>query len=89
MWAAEWNEAVLTDESRICLQHHDGRIRVWSHLEERMLKSCVINHLTGPEPRIMSQLLDDLTEEERQSVIDNTFENSDRMRSSYFLCFSG
>ncbi|GFV21703.1 uncharacterized protein TNCV_164341 [Trichonephila clavipes] len=29
MWAAEWNEIVFTDESRICLQHHDGRIRVW------------------------------------------------------------
>ncbi|GFW79804.1 transposable element Tcb1 transposase [Trichonephila clavipes] len=27
-WAAEWNEVVFTDESRICLQHHDGRIRV-------------------------------------------------------------
>ncbi|GFS48293.1 transposable element Tc1 transposase [Trichonephila clavipes] len=26
MWVAEWNEAVFTDESRICLQHHDGRI---------------------------------------------------------------
>ncbi|GFW97864.1 transposable element Tcb1 transposase [Trichonephila clavipes] len=28
MWAAEWNEVVITDESRICLQHHDVRIRV-------------------------------------------------------------
>ncbi|GFY24695.1 transposable element Tcb1 transposase [Trichonephila clavipes] len=28
MWAAEWNEVVFTDELRICLQHHDGRIRV-------------------------------------------------------------
>ncbi|GFU40228.1 transposable element Tcb1 transposase [Trichonephila clavipes] len=26
MWAAEWNEVVFTDVSRICLQHHDGRI---------------------------------------------------------------
>ncbi|GFV92885.1 transposable element Tcb1 transposase [Trichonephila clavipes] len=26
MWAAEWNEVVFTDESRICLQHPDGRI---------------------------------------------------------------
>ncbi|GFW73703.1 transposable element Tcb1 transposase [Trichonephila clavipes] len=26
MWAVEWNEVVFTDESRICLQHHDGRI---------------------------------------------------------------
>ncbi|GFX97461.1 uncharacterized protein TNCV_2840211 [Trichonephila clavipes] len=25
---AEWNEVVFTGESRICLQHHDGRIRV-------------------------------------------------------------
>ncbi|GFY15881.1 transposable element Tcb1 transposase [Trichonephila clavipes] len=24
MWAAEWNEVVFIDESRICLQHHDG-----------------------------------------------------------------
>ncbi|GFW53959.1 transposable element Tc1 transposase [Trichonephila clavipes] len=28
IWAAEWNEVFFTDESRICLQHHDGRIRV-------------------------------------------------------------
>ncbi|GFU73554.1 transposable element Tcb1 transposase [Trichonephila clavipes] len=26
MWVAEWNEVVFTDESRICLQHHDGQI---------------------------------------------------------------
>ncbi|GFX37431.1 transposable element Tcb1 transposase [Trichonephila clavipes] len=26
MWVAEWNEVVFTDESRICLQHHDGGI---------------------------------------------------------------
>ncbi|GFS69359.1 transposable element Tcb1 transposase [Trichonephila clavipes] len=25
MWVAEWNEVVFTDESRICLQHHDDR----------------------------------------------------------------
>ncbi|GFW68302.1 transposable element Tcb1 transposase [Trichonephila clavipes] len=50
MWATEWNEVVFTDESRICLQHHDGRIRVWRHRGERMLNSCVmhrhtVNHL--------------------------------------------
>ncbi|GFU12097.1 transposable element Tcb1 transposase [Trichonephila clavipes] len=53
MWAAEWNEVVFTDESRICLQHHDGRIRVWRHRGERMLNSCVIHRHTGPEPGIM------------------------------------
>ncbi|GFX48718.1 transposable element Tcb1 transposase [Trichonephila clavipes] len=48
MWTAEWNEVVFTDESRICLQHHDGRIRVWRHRGERMLNSCVMHHHTGP-----------------------------------------
>ncbi|GFS49078.1 transposable element Tcb1 transposase [Trichonephila clavipes] len=53
MWAAEWNEVVFTDESRICLQHHNGRIRVWRHRGERMLNSCVMYRHTGPAPGIM------------------------------------
>ncbi|GFV67657.1 transposable element Tcb1 transposase [Trichonephila clavipes] len=40
MWAAEWNEVVFTDESLICLQYQDGRIRVWRHRGERMLRGC-------------------------------------------------
>ncbi|GFV34815.1 transposable element Tcb1 transposase [Trichonephila clavipes] len=53
MWVAEWNEVVFTDESRICLQHHDGRIRVWRYRGERMLNSCVMHRHTGPAPNIM------------------------------------
>ncbi|GFV13959.1 transposable element Tcb1 transposase [Trichonephila clavipes] len=53
MLEAEWNEAVFTDESRICLKHHDGRIRVWRHRGERMLNSCVMHRHTGPTPSIM------------------------------------
>ncbi|GFW15092.1 transposable element Tcb1 transposase [Trichonephila clavipes] len=53
LWAAEWNEVVFTDESRICLQHHDGRIRVWRHRGERVLNSCVMHRHTGPAPAIM------------------------------------
>ncbi|GFS80314.1 transposable element Tcb1 transposase [Trichonephila clavipes] len=53
IWATEWNEVVFTDESRICLQHHDGRIRVWRHRGERMLNSCVMHRHTGPAPGIM------------------------------------
>ncbi|GFU94319.1 transposable element Tcb1 transposase [Trichonephila clavipes] len=48
MWAAEWNEVVFTDESRIRLQHHDVRIRVWRLLGERMLNSCVMHRRIGP-----------------------------------------
>ena len=53
VWTAEWNEIVFTDESRFCLQHHDGRIRVWRHRGERMLNSCVMHRHTGPAPGIM------------------------------------
>ncbi|GFS72744.1 transposable element Tcb1 transposase [Trichonephila clavipes] len=53
MWWAEWIEVVFTDEARICLQHHDGRIRVWRHRGERMLNSCVMHRYIGPEPGIM------------------------------------
>ncbi|KFM68277.1 Transposable element Tc3 transposase, partial [Stegodyphus mimosarum] len=53
MWTAEWNEIVFTDESRFCLQHHDGRIRVWKHRGERMLNSCAMHRHTGPALGIM------------------------------------
>ncbi|GFX08328.1 transposable element Tcb1 transposase [Trichonephila clavipes] len=53
MWAAEWNEVVFPENSRICLQHHDGQIRVWRHRGERMLNSCVMNHHTGSAPGII------------------------------------
>ncbi|GFV54234.1 transposable element Tcb1 transposase [Trichonephila clavipes] len=53
IWAAEWNEVVFTDESRICLQPHDGRIRVWRHRGERMLNGCVMHRNTGTAPGIM------------------------------------
>ncbi|GFV28568.1 transposable element Tcb1 transposase [Trichonephila clavipes] len=53
MWAAKWNEVFFTDESRICLLHHDDWIQVWRHRGERMLNSCVIHRHTGPAPGIM------------------------------------
>ncbi|GFW44330.1 transposable element Tcb1 transposase [Trichonephila clavipes] len=53
MRAAGWNEVVFTDESRICLQHHDGRFGVWRHRRERMLNSCVMHHKNGSASGIM------------------------------------
>ncbi|GFW12977.1 transposable element Tcb1 transposase [Trichonephila clavipes] len=47
MWAAEWNKVVFTEESRICLQLHDGRIRVWRQWGEGMLNNCVMHRHTG------------------------------------------
>ncbi|GFV91199.1 putative DD41D transposase [Trichonephila clavipes] len=53
MWAPEWNEVVFTDESHICLQHHDGRIRVWRHRGDRILNTRVMHRHTDPAPGIM------------------------------------
>ncbi|GFV73048.1 transposable element Tcb1 transposase [Trichonephila clavipes] len=53
MWVAEWNEIVVTDESRIGRQHHDGRIQVWRHRGDRMQNSCVLYRHTVPAPGIM------------------------------------
>ncbi|GFV77675.1 transposable element Tcb1 transposase [Trichonephila clavipes] len=53
IWVAEWNKVVFTDESRICLQHDNGRIRVWRHRGEKMLNSCVILRHTGSAPGIV------------------------------------
>ncbi|GFW97148.1 transposable element Tcb1 transposase [Trichonephila clavipes] len=53
MWVAERNKFVFNNESRICLQHHDGRIRVWRHRGDRMLNSCVMHHHTSSAPGIM------------------------------------
>ncbi|GFW53432.1 transposable element Tcb1 transposase [Trichonephila clavipes] len=49
MRMAEWNEVVFTEESRICLQHQDGRIRIWRHRGERMLNSSIMHRHTGSE----------------------------------------
>ncbi|GFT78412.1 transposable element Tcb1 transposase [Trichonephila clavipes] len=57
IWVAEWNEVVFIDESRICVQHHDRRIRVRRHRGERMPNRCVMHHHTGPAPGIMIELL--------------------------------
>ncbi|GFY14289.1 uncharacterized protein TNCV_3614771 [Trichonephila clavipes] len=38
------------DESRLCLQHQDCRIRVWWHRDERTLAACIRHRRTGPSP---------------------------------------
>ncbi|GFT43533.1 transposable element Tcb1 transposase [Trichonephila clavipes] len=50
MWVVEWNEIFFTDKSRICLQHHDGRIRIWRHCGEKMRNNCVMHCHTSPAP---------------------------------------
>ncbi|GFS66270.1 transposable element Tcb1 transposase [Trichonephila clavipes] len=46
-WTTECNDIVVTDESNFSLQHHDGRIRVWRHRNERMLNGYVMHRYIG------------------------------------------
>ncbi|GFS72742.1 transposable element Tcb1 transposase [Trichonephila clavipes] len=52
-WTTEWNVNVFIDESRFCLQYHDGLIRVWRHHGQRLLYCCVMHRHPGPAPGIM------------------------------------
>ncbi|GFX89323.1 uncharacterized protein TNCV_1340221 [Trichonephila clavipes] len=48
-----WNTIVCTDESRFCLLHHNGRIRMWRHRDERLQNCCIMHRHFGPAPVIM------------------------------------
>ena len=52
-WTTECNDIVFTDESRFCLQHHDGRIRVWRHRGEKLVNCCLMHHHTGHAHGVM------------------------------------
>ncbi|GFT93309.1 uncharacterized protein TNCV_904611 [Trichonephila clavipes] len=43
----------FSNESRFCLQHQDGIIRVWRHRDECTLKACIGHRHTGPSPGVM------------------------------------
>ncbi|GFV00449.1 transposable element Tcb1 transposase [Trichonephila clavipes] len=49
----EWNDIAFTDESRFCVQHHNGRIPVWRHRGQRLLNCCVLHSHIDPGPCIM------------------------------------
>ncbi|GFT36506.1 transposable element Tcb1 transposase [Trichonephila clavipes] len=58
MWAAEWNEVVFTDESRISLQHHDVRIAGTLNNQRyisKVLEPAVLPYLQGLATAIFQQ----------------------------------
>ncbi|GFR91567.1 transposable element Tcb1 transposase [Elysia marginata] len=52
LWAQEhaawdriqWQSVVFSDESRFCIDHADGRVRVWRRSGERYQADCVREH---------------------------------------------
>ncbi|GFX86271.1 transposable element Tcb1 transposase [Trichonephila clavipes] len=74
MCVAEWNEVVFTDESRICLQHHGGRIRVWRHRGDRVLNSCVMHRHTGPATGIMDNARPHMTRIDQRFFVNDQIE---------------
>lgn len=50
VWKIQWNNVAFFDESRFCVQHHDGRICVRRYHGERLETPCMMQRQTGPEP---------------------------------------
>ncbi|GFR59450.1 transposable element Tcb1 transposase [Elysia marginata] len=56
LWAQEhavwdriqWRNVVFSDESRFCIDHADGRVRVWRRSGERYQADCVREHDSPP-----------------------------------------
>ena len=44
---------LFTDETRFCLDHHDGRVRVWRRRGERFADSCVRSSRQGRGGSVM------------------------------------
>ncbi|GFR96428.1 transposable element Tcb1 transposase [Elysia marginata] len=40
----QWRSVVFSDESRFCIDHDDGRVRVWRRSGERYQADCVREH---------------------------------------------
>ena len=48
-----WQHVVFTDESRFCLYHADGRVRVWRRARERFHNACVLERNPHGGPGLM------------------------------------
>ncbi|GFT55848.1 hypothetical protein TNCV_567051 [Trichonephila clavipes] len=44
---------LFSDESRFCLKHQDGCIRVWRHRGKRTLAACIRHRHNSPSPGVM------------------------------------
>ncbi|GFW91261.1 transposable element Tcb1 transposase [Trichonephila clavipes] len=49
----EGQDVIFSDESRFCLKHQDGRIRVWWHRGERTLATCIRHRHIDPSSGVM------------------------------------
>ena len=53
-WTQELREVTFSDESRLCLEHHDIRTRFYWYRKEYTLSVCIRDRHTGPAPKVMS-----------------------------------
>ncbi|GFV35032.1 transposable element Tc1 transposase [Trichonephila clavipes] len=53
-WRADWQQVVFSDESRLNLWHHDGRIRVRPYAGERHIPNSLSNATVDEHPELWS-----------------------------------
>ncbi|KAK7101720.1 hypothetical protein V1264_020057 [Littorina saxatilis] len=49
----QWRNILFTDESRFCISHVDGCVRVWRRRGERYAGDCVMEHNAQGGPNVM------------------------------------
>ncbi|GFY28702.1 hypothetical protein TNCV_3440691 [Trichonephila clavipes] len=60
-WTKEWNYIMFTDESRFCLEHLDGRIRVFEDTVIEFLPRTAYSPGLSPMENVWSMLEEGLT----------------------------
>ncbi|GFV52041.1 transposable element Tcb2 transposase [Trichonephila clavipes] len=53
MAAAQWNQVVLSDETRFNLSSDDNRVRAWRHRVERLNPAFALQRCTTPTAGVM------------------------------------
>nr|KAG5703008.1 hypothetical protein BaRGS_016169 [Batillaria attramentaria] len=48
-----WQNVLFSDESRFCIDHADGRVRVWRRRDDRYADNCVVENNAWGGPSLM------------------------------------
>nr|KAG5698401.1 hypothetical protein BaRGS_006596 [Batillaria attramentaria] len=48
-----WQNVLFSDESRFCIDHADGRVRVWRRRGDRYADNCVVENNAWGGPSLM------------------------------------
>ncbi|GFS66800.1 transposable element Tcb1 transposase [Trichonephila clavipes] len=84
-WEPELWNVIFSDESRSCLQHQNGQIRVWRHRGERTFAAYIHHRHTGPSACMMVWWAIGYTSRSPLVHIDGTLK---RVHVIFLMCYN-